>query len=301
MNPFRKWIRNLFGFSGNEINGFLILIPLMVLTIFSEPVYHSWVAAKGREYARDIHVLDSLARLPLKALKSDEAAVHQQVEPFQFDPNYSSISELRQLGFSESSSTRIAAYRAKGGVYSVKSDLLKIYGLDSSLYKRLYNYINLPAGPAPRERNFRTSHKWSERTSVTRSFDINTADTLLLKTVHGIGPVLATRIIRFRDALGGFVRPEQLYEVYGLDSTVVQRLLKSAFITPGFIPEKVNINTADEQKLSGHPYIRRKLAGAMISYRFQHGDFMHVTDIKNLSIMRSGEIERLLPYLKTED
>ena len=301
MNPFRKWIRNLFGFSGNEINGFLILIPLMVLTIFSEPVYHSWVAASGREYAGDIRALDSLAQLPVKVVEPDKAAARQPVALFQFDPNHSSISELRQLGFSETSSTRIAAYRAKGGVYSVKSDLLKIYGLDSSLYKRLYNYINLPAGPLARERNFRTSRKRSERTSVTKSFDINTADTLLLKTVYGIGPVLATRIIRFRDALGGFVRPEQLYEVYGLDSAVVQRLQKLVFITPDFIPEKVNINTADEQKLSGHPYIRRKLAGALISYRFQHGDFMDITDIKKLSIMRAGEIERLLPYLKTED
>jgi DNA uptake protein ComE-like DNA-binding protein len=229
------------------------------------------------------------------------AAGIQEVALFPFDPNHSSISDLRRLGFSEISSRRIVAYRAKGGVFSVKSDLLRIYDLDSALYKRLYGYINLPSGPPRRERNFTPSTRRSERPGVTKTFDINTADTLHLKTVYGIGPVLATRIIKFRDALGGFVRREQLYEVYGLDSTVVQRLLKSVFITPDFIPEKVNINTADEQKLSGHPYIRRKFAGAMISYRFQHGDFMDITDIKKLSIMRPEEIERLLPYLKTVD
>lgn len=301
MNPFRKWIRNLFGFSGNEINGFLVLIPLMVLTIFSEPVYHTWVAGQDRRYDHDMRMLDSLVVMTVMVSDTNKALADQPVELHPFDPNHSSPRELRQLGFPEISTRRIAAYRAKGGGFSVKSDLLKIYGLDSSLYKRLYDYINLPSHRPPNERAFRISGRRSERERVAKTFDINTADTLLLKTVYGIGPVLAMRIIKFRDALGGFVRHEQLYEVYGLDSAVVLRLLEVGFISPDFIPEKLNINTADEKKLSAHPYIRRKLAEVLISYRLQHGDFMDINDIKKLTIMRPEEIERLLPYLKTVD
>ena len=36
-----------------------------------------------------------------------------------------------------------------------------------------------------------------------------------------VGPVLSQRIVRFREVLGGFDDIDNLYEVYGLDSSVV--------------------------------------------------------------------------------
>ena len=303
MNPLRKWIRDLFGFSGTEINGFLILIPLMVLLIFSESFYRGWMSRGQRHYPGDARRLDSVLLTWNKPLNTHkESAVIQRVGVFAFDPNTASAEELQQLGFSARSANRIAAYRRKGGVFRIKSDLLKIYGLDSALYNQLYAFIKLPSsrstgdqrpGSAPRER--------VAKERVKKTFDINTADTILLKTVYGIGPTLAARIVRFRDALGGFVEPGQLKEVYGLEEAVAERLLEVSFIDPEFVPEKVNINTDDERILSGHPYIRRKIAGALISYRFQHGDFMEVSDIKNLSIMQPDEVERLLPYITIDE
>jgi competence protein ComEA len=302
MNPVRKWVRDIFGFSGTEINGFLILIPLMALLIFSEPVYHSWMANRQRQYPEDVRKLDSLVAAWQKpAPASNEPPVLQQVALFAFDPNSASIGDLRQLGFTATSANRIAAYRQKGGVFRIKSDLLKIYGLDSALYKQLYTFIKLPSSRLHQDRPLAPTSERFEKKRVKKTFDINTADTILLKTVYGIGSTLAARIIKFRNALGGFVDPEQLEEVYGLDSVVVQRLLTDAFIDPGFVPEKININTADEKTLSGHPYIRKKIARALISYRFQHGDFMEVRDIKNLSIMQPDDVDRLLPYIKIRD
>ena len=301
MNPIRKWIRDIFGFSGTEINGFLILIPLMAILIFSEPLYHSWIASGERKYPEDVRKLDSLlARWPKPDTPAGKNAVVQRVSAFNFDPNHASIQELRQLGFSALSANRIAAYRLKGGVFRIKSDLLKIYGLDSTLYKQLYNFIKLPSERGRQDKHF-APRKEAKREQEKKPFDINTADTILLKTVYGIGPILATRIVKFREALGGFVKREQLKEVYGLDSAVVERLLKVSVIHPEFVPERININTADEKMLSGHPYIRRKIAGALISYRFQHGDFMEVSEIRNLSIMRPDEVEKLLPYIKVSD
>jgi len=302
MNPVRKWIRDIFGFSGNEINGFLILIPLMILLIFSEPVYHRWVANQDRQYPEDVKKLDSLlAGWDYPATPAQEKPGIQEAALFGFDPNTATVEELRRLGFSSISATRIATYRHKGGVFTVKSDLLKIYGLDSTLYQQLYSFIKLPSRRLQQEKRHDPAREWFKKERVDKTFDINTADTILLKTVYGIGSILAARIVKFREALGGFVKPDQLNEVYGLDSVVVQRLLMVGVIKPDFIPEKININTADEKKLSGHPYIRKKIAGALIRYRFQHGDFMDARDIKNLSIMRPDEVERLLPYITVKD
>lgn len=302
MNPVRKFVRDLFGFSGNEINGFLILLPLMLTMLFSEPLYRAWVSRTARYYPAEERRLDSLithwdnSRLP-----GVERPAPQEIALFPFDPNIATVTELRQLGLSEISSKRIAAYRRKGGVFRVKSDLLKIYGLDSSLYKRLYTYIKLPPRRVFQEK-VRGSASPAQRTGRDdKTFDINSADTILLKSVYGIGPTLAARILRFRDALGGFVRKDQLYEVYGLDSAVVERLMAVCFLDPDFTPRQLNINTAGERELAAHPYIRGKIAAALVTYRFQHGHFGSVNDIKRVSVIGTRGAERILPYIKTTD
>lgn len=311
MNSVRKWIRDIFGFSGNEINGFLILIPLMLLLVLSEPLYHAWIADRQVYDPDDSMQLDSLiARWDPHLNDQGAPEVAREVSLFPFDPNTATVEELRRLGLSANSANHIAAYRRKGGAFRSKQDLLHISGVDSSLYNQLYEFIRLPDrrnGPKReylavwRDKSFQSNTSSSAKTEAKKKFDINTADTLLLKSVYGIGSRLAARIIKFRDRLGGFVKPEQLYEVYGLDSMVVGRLLHAGDIDADFIPEKININTADANRLSGHPYIRHKLADLLVSYRFQHGDFKEVTDIKKLTAVSPHELERLLPYLKVND
>lgn len=305
MKSIRKWVRNVFGFSGNEINGFLILIPVMLLLVISEPLRHVWMA--GRFGERKVVPVDSL-----EALWGDLAGQKTVARPaalFHFDPNTATVEDLTKLGFTPGSSTRIAAYRQKGGVFRIKSDLLKIYGLDSALYDQLYGYIALPVDPVRRDRathfppdgstvHNRPRYEPSSRGEKKQKFDINTADTLQLKSVYGIGSKLAARIVKFRDGLGGFVNQDQLFEVYGLDSATVVRLLSAGFISPDFAPRRINVNTANAEMLSAHPYINYQLARLLVSYRFQHGDFTDVNDIKKLSIIKQHDVERLLPYLE---
>lgn len=318
MNPIRRYVRDVFGFSGNEINGFLILLPLMAVLIFSEPIYRAWLTNAPRVYEKDQQQLDSLLfRAHFKSNPRFSAAPRVAI-PFIFDPNTAGVGELDSLGIPRSLANRIAAYRQKGGVFRIKSDLLKIYGLDSALYHQLYPYIDLPVRHtfAPQERygrmpaRTRTARAGGgakfdattrRRLSHKDTFDINTADTILLKSVYGIGSTLAARIIKFRGALGGFVRPEQLNEVYGLDSLVVKRLLNVSFIGRDFVPAKININSANEEQLSAHPYITYKIARALVTFRYQHGDFADVNDIKKLPAIGEREIARLLPYIKVRD
>lgn len=46
--------------------------------------------------------------------------------------------------------------------------------------------------------------------------ELNSSDSLTLLTLPGIGPVFAGRIIKYRNAKGGFHQKEELKEVYGL-------------------------------------------------------------------------------------
>src|SRR5688572_23627983 len=146
MKKIKKLILGWLGFSRKEINGFLILLPLMAILIFSKPLYHFWLANQEVDFTADRQKLDSLvAVISAEPEKSErDSGTVQPVIFFPFDPNTSSVSQLQELGFSKILSNRIAHYRQKGGTFRVKSDLLKIYGLDSTFYKQLYAYIRLP-------------------------------------------------------------------------------------------------------------------------------------------------------------
>ena len=60
-----------------------------------------------------------------------------------------------------------------------------------------------------------------------RLVDLNQASAEEWAELPGIGPVLSRRIVKFRDALGGFASLNQLHQVYGLDSAVIERVQPS--------------------------------------------------------------------------
>jgi competence protein ComEA len=304
MNRIRRWIRTWFGFSRTETNGFLILLPFMIILLFSEPVYRWWVSSRGENFTSDAQKLDSLIAMwdaerdSAYAENIDEISIANKPELNPFNPNFASVQELQKLGISKNLSTRIAHYRQKGGVFRVKGDLMKIYGMDSTLYAQLYAYILLPEHE---EKKINVSQSIPADRNAIKTFDINTADTTQLKSINGIGSTLAKRIVRFREVLGGFIDPSQVGEVYGLDSAVVNKLNRLTYIDSNFVPKKINMNLADEKELSSHPYIKKAIAKAIVAYRFQHGNFKTVDDIRNITIVQASEAEKLIPYLKVSE
>jgi len=129
------------------------------------------------------------------------------------------------------------------------------------------------------------------------SFDINTTDEVQLCTIEGIGPVLAARIVKFRNKLGGFVSQAQCREVYGLPPDVVVRLQQATYIHADFQPVKLDINTADVQTLAVHPYITYQQARSIVSYRIQHGPFQAIEALSDLILIDQATLKKSTPYL----
>lgn len=137
----------------------------------------------------------------------------------------------------------------------------------------------------------------SHRSSKPKPFDINTANEAQLRAIKGIGEVLSVRIVKFRDKLGGFVHPGQYGEVYGLRPEVVQYLKKNVYISSGFRPQCLNINTADIRTLVAHPYLTYQQAQAIVRYREQHGLFANVAALDALVLMDEAMLNKIKPYL----
>lgn len=296
MRRITLFIRLFFGFSQTETNAFVILLPLMLIVITSGPVYRTYFMSNKPDDFQDAKRLDSLiATWDWPGKKIDSVVL------FAFDPNKATQEELTSLGMPSRTASGIINYRNKGGRFKVKSDLKKMYGLDTTLYTSLVPYIQLPqninkiTNKTTNKTANKNSHKTNER--QVEKFDLNLADTTQLKTIYGIGPVIARRIAAYRTSLGGYIMFDQLYEVWGLDSTVVRRLAEKSVIGAGFTPNKLPINHCSEQELARHPYIRTKLAGAIVNYRFQHGKFGSVDDLRKIATVDEKAFHRIVPYI----
>ena len=296
VNRLKAWIRSFFGFSRSETNALLILLPLMVLLIFSEPAYRYWFTNQELSFSKDSLRLDSLvAKWQWEKADSNPESVDRPL--FRFNPNTASRDSLLQLGFSPSLARRIVNYRTKGGVFKIKSDLLKMYGTDTLLFQKLYSFIDLPLIAEKKRKEFFKDSFPMRPIVATTKLDLNLADTAQLIKVYGIGPKFSLRIVEYRERLGGFVSMDQLNEVYRLDTTAVGRLKKKFFVLPDYHPRQIRLNTATEKDLAAHPYISYKLAAAVVAYRFQHGYFASIEDLVNLKLLTEKDFQRIKPYI----
>lgn len=285
-----------FGFSRSETNAFMILLPLTGAVVIVPPMIHSWTVNHHHVSLADEHRLDSLVKTfqwadsTPKAVASPSTSI--TLHRFHFNPNRISVDSLKTLGLSASVAQRVNHYRLKGGRFEIKRDLLHIYGIDSSAYKQLAPFIDLP------EKIDVTAKPVTQLPPrVITTFDLNLADSAQLVSLNGIGPALARRIIRYRDMLGGFVALTQLKEVYGLDTAVIRRITSRLVIPETFHPRQLNLNTASYSELSAHPYLSSALVKAIIAYRRQHGNFKSTEDLKQVQAVTNTAYEKIKPYL----
>jgi competence protein ComEA len=269
----------------------------MVIILASEPLYQWWATSRPVDSSADAQKLDSL--IAQWKWNSPDSTSKKPLELFAFDPNKASKGIFVEPGMNEKLAAGIVNYRSKGGIFRVKKDLAKIYGMDSSLFLTLYSFIDLPEKkPIEKKEN---SYPSKPTYAPALRFDINNADTAQLIKIYGIGSRLSLRIINYRDRLGGFVAMDQIAEVYGLDSLVVGSLKKKVFIAEGFIPRKININRSDEKIFAAHPYVKFPLAKAIAAYRFQHGEFRQIEDLKAIVSLNDSIFHKIKPYLTVKD
>lgn len=309
MKKIRYWLRNVFGFSGKEISGFSVLTVLVVLAV-AAPFLVSLLSTSASDNAADIRKLDSLKVLLDKPGEKEPGTKDNSIAESKtnivtpFNPNELSAEQWQAIGIPASLAQRIINYRQKGGKFRTKSDLLKIYGFPADVYARLQYFILLPdsltytrkdfaKAPAAKEETGRQAVR-TEKTIL--SFDLNKADSTQLIQIKGIGPGLSRRILNYRNKLGGFHDKSQVREVYGLDSAVVNELLKYGFIKNAVVG-KIFVNTATVQELDAHPYITPKVATIIVDYRSQHGRYTSLENLYQIRALDKVTLDKLAPYL----
>lgn len=278
-------LQDYFYYSRSERVAALTLV-ILILFFFGLNSYLYWRPSSEPSLKMEV--------LLLEQDKADSLAP-EEIVLAPFDPNLAEQEELEQLGLSARTARSIINYRSKGGKYRYKEDLAKIYTLDSTDYIRLRPYIQLPERPA----NFEPyKQKKKKRRPKFDRLEINSANEQDWQELCGIGPGYARRIVKFRKALGGFHKIEQVAELYGLPDSTYQKIKGKLHCRPHNI-KKINLNTATEEELKSHPYLNWKQAKAIVRWREEQEPFdgPHVLQTFFEFDDGSGNYERLLPYL----
>lgn len=260
--------------------------------------------------AEDKRLLDSLVFLIDDQYRIKKVVEKKPMVYFSFNPNEASVETLQSLGIPRFISTRIVNYRSKGGSFSVKGDLLKIYDFPDTLFQVLKDYIELPDRRPTVVKKFEVPKSRIDST-LGRSLkeiekvekdefliiDLSTADSTSLKRLRGIGSSYAKRIISYRRLLGGYHSVEQLKEVYGMNAELYVSITPH-FILPDSLPlQKISINLASFKELLAHPYISYEQTKEILNAKSEKGKFREAKDMFRLKLMDSTTIAKLLPYL----
>lgn len=245
--------------------------------------------------------LDSLDAAAEAARRAEYAARYPKpiirLQPF--DPNTADSTLLVTVGFKPWMAHNLIRYRNAGKVFRRPDELRRLYGMNDSLYSTLAPFIRIDT---TRTDSFPNQHRAvTDSTSgviaVKRDtiLELNSADTAELMLLRGIGRYTATRIIRYRQALGGFYSVRQLYEVPELpaqraDSLLPHFVVDTALITP------VLVNRSSVKQLQRHPYISYPQAQQLYDLRRRK---LRLSSVDELSaIFTPDELHRLTPYLR---
>jgi DNA uptake protein ComE-like DNA-binding protein len=131
---------------------------------------------------------------------------------------------------------------------------------------------------------------------VVQFIDLNRADSLDLIPLPGIGPVFASRIVKYRNLLGGFVSHEQLTEVYGLPGEMVEMLRLQTVIDTSII-RKIDLNTVTFRDLLRHPYFQIELVREIMNFRELMGSIQSAEALKVNNLIPDSTLAKISPYL----
>jgi competence protein ComEA len=227
--------------------------------------------------------------------KSNELTLYNKrrdIRKVRFNPNEANDEVWLGWGLRPGTVKTIRRYLEKGGRFRVATDLFRIWGLDSLTALAMQDYVDIPSERV----NQASFNKRIIEKKPLVMVDLNASDSAAWESLPGVGPVLASRIVRYRKRLGGFISVDQLREVYGVSDTLMAMLAKH--LLHGEQVLKRDWMLATEEELRSHPYIGYKMARLIVRYREQHPDVTQWEIWKRLPGVTDSVIQRWKMYFR---
>ncbi len=208
-----------------------------------------------------------------------------EVRPFSLDTVGTSY--LQGIGFTRRQAELVIKYRDMIGGYRSIEEFEECYAVDSAMAARLRPYLIFP----PRD-----TLKRYDKERVKFPIEINSADSVMLCRVSGIGAKSASHILFYRELLGGYHSVSQILELKVVTEENFQRILPQIYCDSAKI-KKININFARPKELEVHPYISNRMLRQIINNRELKGGWSNLEEMIEDDIFSAEEAARIAPYL----
>jgi len=205
-----------------------------------------------------------------------------------FNPNLYSQQDWEKLGLSTKQAISILKF-LKYPIYS-NEGLKKIYALPTELFELIKDSTFYDS-----DFKVKTQYRNVNEPKIVK-LNVNSISKDELINIKGIGEYTASKLINFRDALGGFVNEDQLYQIWKIDSSRVE-ILKNHLMIDATQVNKIELNSADYSTLVKHPYINSNVANSILKIRTQIGNYKNVDQIKQSNLIDEALFKKIEPYI----
>lgn len=298
---FRQFLKQYFSFNKRERNAVLLLSILIFVLIISNLYFKSIalpITINITPILKKTETTPSLKKNYANETKKYTNKNKHGKTLFVFDPNQITEDQAITLGWNNKLAKVLTNYKNKGGKFKKKEDLKKLFGMTPKFYSEIEPYILIQNSIIFLKDSSKNSIAKSDQKKITKKIiEINSADSIELISLNGIGAKLCSRIIKFRKSVGGFYSKEQLKEVYGMQDTLYNLFSESISVNASLI-NKIKINTANSEELKKHLYIKFMIAQSIVNYRMQHGKYTSAADLLNVGNISQETISKLKPYLE---
>lgn len=301
-------IKSFFNFNRGERIGILVILAIIIIVV----AYPRFVKVKFNEsdeeflrFKKDIESfekglqqandsIDDARKLDFQQM--DKSIAENKITPFIFNPNALPSEQWAKMGLKDWQIKVIKNYESKGGKFYKKEDLKKMFCISPSEYQILEPFISIPEQP---KKEYTLAKPETKEVKKRTLVDLNTADSVTLLTLYGIGPSFAKRIIKYRNLLGGFYSKQQLLEVYGFDQDRLNQIIDYCDVNKSGI-KKININKVKTEELKKHPYFDFYTAKAIVDQRIILGKFSSLQQIKEIPLIHDELFVKIKNYLTIE-
>lgn len=289
-----KKIKSHFQFSKQERSGIFFLLLLLVSIQFGYWAYQKFKVSEVAPISSDAET-----QLKIDLLK-EGLAKKEKDTVYSFNPNFISDYKGYTLGMSVDEINRLHNFRAEGKFVNSIEEFKKVTLISDSLLYRISPRFKFPKWAKSGKKVVSVQNEIKNQDNFIKAYeikDLNQATKEDLMSIKGIGVKLSTRILKFRDRLGGFLVDDQLYDVYGLEADVVRRVFERFRVLNAPFVEKLDINTASVSELSNIVYIQKHVAQGIVDYRNLNGSIHSFEELAKIKDFPVNRIERIPLYL----
>ena len=288
-------IKSFFVFNSSQRNGILFLLLLVsgfaVISNYIDFTTENLLDTNSKEVLALQKELDSIKTLLMES---------NQPKIYPFNPNFITDFKGYKLGMSSEEIDRLLDYRKQNKWINSKEDFKKVTKVTDSFLDQISSYFKFPdwiSNPKPKYSDWRKGFK--EKT-FDQKIDLNSATQLELKKVNGIGEALSKRIIDYRDKLGGFTNDIQLYEVYGLDYQLIDKVRNDFTVKTSKEIIKMNLNKISASDIATVPGISFELAKRIWEFRILNERIVDFIELKKIEGLTERKLQGIQLYLKLE-